>query len=156
MSPSQHRHSPTPVRLPPSPPHPSGLSQCTGFEGPVSHIELGLVIYFTYGNIHVSMLFSQIIPPSHSDHFFKGFCIHLGIWTQGLSLTQSWCFHSPLPLFHPYFWTHLLEYLFHKCCRLFLLELVILYLFRCIGKFALNLVSKSLPRRGLGHSGTYR
>ena len=43
--------------------HPSGLSQCTGFECPVSGTELGLVIYFTYGNIHVSMLFSQIIPP---------------------------------------------------------------------------------------------
>ena len=53
--------------LPPlSPSHPSGLSQCTGFECPVSCIELGLVIYFTYGNIHVSVLFSQIIPPSPS------------------------------------------------------------------------------------------
>ena len=48
---------------PPSPCPPSGLSQCAGFECPVSCIELGLVIYFTYGNIHVSMLFSQIIPP---------------------------------------------------------------------------------------------
>ena len=47
---------------PPSPSHPFGLSQCTGFECPVSCIKLGLVIYFTYGNIHVSMLFSQIIP----------------------------------------------------------------------------------------------
>ena len=43
--------------------HPSGLSQYTGFECPVLCIELGLAIYFTYGNIHVSMLFSQIIPP---------------------------------------------------------------------------------------------
>ena len=49
---------------PPSPPQPSGLSQCTGFECPVSCIELGLAICFTYGNIHVSMPFSQIIPPS--------------------------------------------------------------------------------------------
>ena len=32
----------------------------------VSCIEPGLVIYFTYDNIHVSMLFSQIIPPSPS------------------------------------------------------------------------------------------
>ena len=57
--------SPIPKPLPPpSPSHPSGLSQCTSFECPVSCIELGLVIYFTYGNIHVSMLFSQIIPPS--------------------------------------------------------------------------------------------
>ena len=39
---------------------------CTGFESPVSCIKLGLVIYFTYGNIYVSMLFSQIIPHSPS------------------------------------------------------------------------------------------
>ena len=50
--------------LPPSSPsHPSGLSQCTGFECPVSYIELGLFIYFTYGDINDSMLFSQIILP---------------------------------------------------------------------------------------------
>ena len=35
----------------------------TGFECRVSCIELELVIYFTYGNTQVSMLFSQIIPP---------------------------------------------------------------------------------------------
>ena len=39
--------------LPPSPSHSSGSSQCTGFECPISCTELGLVIYFTYGNIHV-------------------------------------------------------------------------------------------------------
>ena len=50
----------------PSLPHPSGLSQSTGFECPASCTELALVIYFPYGNIHVSMLFSQIIPPSPS------------------------------------------------------------------------------------------
>ena len=33
---------------PPSPFHPSGLSQCIGFECPVSQIKVGLVIYFTY------------------------------------------------------------------------------------------------------------
>ena len=32
----------------------------------VSCLELGLVIYFAYGNIHVSMLFSKISPPSPS------------------------------------------------------------------------------------------
>ena len=56
----------SPIPNPPpllSPTYPHGLSQCTGFECPVSCIELGLVICFTYGNIHVSMLFSQIIPP---------------------------------------------------------------------------------------------
>ena len=49
---------------PPSPSHPSGSSQCTSPERPVSCIKPGLVI--TYGNIHVSMLFSQIIPSSPS------------------------------------------------------------------------------------------
>ena len=51
---------------PPSPSHLSGSSQCTSPEHPVSYIEPGLAIYFTYGNIHVSMLVSQIIPPLSS------------------------------------------------------------------------------------------
>ena len=45
---------------PPSPSHPSGLSQRTGFECPVSCIKLGLVIDVKYGSMHVSML---SIPP---------------------------------------------------------------------------------------------
>ena len=56
---------------PPSPSHPSGSSQCTGPEHLVSCIEPGLVIYFTYCNIHVSMLFSQIIPPLPSPTDYK-------------------------------------------------------------------------------------
>ena len=48
---------------PPSPSHPSVSSQCTSREHPVSCIKPGLTIYFIYGNIHISMLFSQIIPP---------------------------------------------------------------------------------------------
>ena len=48
---------------PPSHLHPSGSSQCTSPEHPVSCIEPGLVTCFTYANIHVSMLFSQITPP---------------------------------------------------------------------------------------------
>ena len=51
---------------PPSPSHPSGSSQCTSPERPVSCIKPGLVICFTYDNIHVSVLFFQIIPPSPS------------------------------------------------------------------------------------------
>ena len=51
---------------PPSPFHPSGTSQCTSSEHTASCIKPGLAIYFTYGNIHVSILFSQIIPPSAS------------------------------------------------------------------------------------------
>ena len=59
---------------PPSPSHPSGSSQCTSPEHPVSCIEPGLEIYFTYDNIHGSVLFSQIIPPSPSPrvlYYFK-------------------------------------------------------------------------------------
>ena len=48
---------------PASPSHPSVSSQCTNPKHPVSCIKPGLVICFTYGNIHVSLLFSQIIPP---------------------------------------------------------------------------------------------
>ena len=51
---------------PPSPSHPSGSSQCTSPEHPVSCIEPGLVFHFTYDNLHVSMPFSHIIPPSPS------------------------------------------------------------------------------------------
>ena len=41
---------------------------------PVSCIEPGLAICFTYSNIHVSMLFSQIIPPSPSPTESKSLC----------------------------------------------------------------------------------
>ena len=51
---------------PPSPYRPSGSSQCTSPKHPVSRIEPGLAICFTYDNIHVSMPFSLIIPPSSS------------------------------------------------------------------------------------------
>ena len=51
---------------PPSPSHPSGSSQCTSPEHPVSCIEPGLAVRFTYYNLHVSMPFSHIIPPSPS------------------------------------------------------------------------------------------
>ena len=50
--------------LPPSSPyHPSGSFQCTSPRHPVSCIKPGLVICFIYDNIHISMPFSQIIPP---------------------------------------------------------------------------------------------
>ena len=51
---------------PPSPSQPSGSSHCTSPEHPVSCIKPGLEIHFTYDNLHVSMPFSHIIPPSPS------------------------------------------------------------------------------------------
>ena len=50
----------------PLPCQPQGSSQCTSPEHPVPCIQPGLVISSTYNNIHVSMLFSQIIPTSPS------------------------------------------------------------------------------------------
>ena len=80
---------------PPSPSHPSGLSQCTGSECPVSCIKLGLVIYFTYGNIHVSMLFSQIIPSSPFPTKSKSLFISVSLF---LSQVYGRCYH--LSKFH--------------------------------------------------------
>ena len=51
---------------PPSPSHPSRSSQCTSPKHSVSYIKPGLAIHFTYDNLHVSMPFSHIIPPSPS------------------------------------------------------------------------------------------
>ena len=83
---------------PPSPSHPSGSSQCTNPEDPVSCIEPGLAIYFTYGNIHISMLVSQIIPslpsPTESKSLFFTSVSLL------LSCIQGHRYH--LPKFHIY------------------------------------------------------
>ena len=83
---------------PPSPSHPSGSSQCTSPEHPVSCIEPGLVIRFTYDIIHVSMPFSQTIPPLPSPTEPKRlFCTSVSLL---LSLTQGYCYH--LSKFHIY------------------------------------------------------
>ena len=56
-----------PKRLPSSLPSPSlWVLPEHRLECPASCIELALVFCFTYGNIYVSVLFSQIIPPSVS------------------------------------------------------------------------------------------
>ena len=60
---------------PPSPYHLSGSSQCTSPKHPVSCIEPRLVIHFLYDIIHVSMPFSQIIPPSPSPTESKILCL---------------------------------------------------------------------------------
>ena len=51
---------------PPSPYHPSGSSQCTSPKHPVSCIEPGLATRSIHDIMHVSMPFSQFIPPSSS------------------------------------------------------------------------------------------
>ena len=55
----------TPLQ-PPIPHHPSGSSPCTSPKHPASCIEHRLAIRFLHDSIHVSMPFSQIIPPSPS------------------------------------------------------------------------------------------
>ena len=83
---------------PPSPSHPSESSQCTSPEHPVSCIESGLAIRFTYDNIHVSMPFSQINPPlpfpTQSKRLFYTSVSLL------LSLIQGYYYH--LSKFHIY------------------------------------------------------
>ena len=56
---------------PPSPYHPSGSSQCTRPKHPACCIKPGLVIRFLYDIIHVSLPFSQIIPPSLSHIYME-------------------------------------------------------------------------------------
>ena len=83
---------------PPSPYHPCGLSQCTSPKHPVSCIEPGLVTRFIYDIIHVSMPFSQIIPPSPSSTESKR--LFYTSVSLVLSHTQGYCYH--LSEFHIY------------------------------------------------------
>ena len=62
---------------PPSPSHPSGSSQCTSPEHPVSCIEPELAICFTCDNLHVSVLFSHMIPLLPSLTESKDCSIHV-------------------------------------------------------------------------------
>ena len=83
---------------PPFPYHPSGSSLCTSPKHPVSCIEPGLAIRFTYDNIHVSMLFSQIIPPSPSPTESKS----LFYTSVSLLLSHIQGYHYHLSKFHIY------------------------------------------------------
>ena len=55
---------------PPTPSHPSRLSQSPGFGFPDLYSKLPLAICFTYGKVYVSMLLSQFVPPSPSPTIF--------------------------------------------------------------------------------------
>ena len=56
---------------PPCPYHSSGSSQCNSPKHPVTWIEPGLAIHFIHDITHISMPFSQIIPPSPSPRESK-------------------------------------------------------------------------------------
>ena len=90
-----------PILNPPStslPIHPSGSSHCISPKHPVSCIEPGLAIHFTCDNLHVSMPFSHIIPPSPSPTESKRlFYTSVSLL---LSHIQGYCYH--LSKFHIY------------------------------------------------------
>ena len=87
--------------LPPShlPPHIiSGSSPCTSPKHPVSCIEHRLAIRFLHDSMHVSVPFSQIIPPSPSPSESKSlFYIYVSLL---LSHIQGYHYH--LSKFHIY------------------------------------------------------
>ena len=89
-------HPESPSHLPPH--HPSGSSQCTSPGHPVSCIEPGLAIRFTCDNLHVSMPFSQIIPPLPSPTESK----RLFYTSVSLLLSHIQGYHYHLSKFHIY------------------------------------------------------
>ena len=88
------------MNLPPTslPTHLSGSSQCSSPEHPVSCIEPGLAIYFTYDNVHVSMLFFRIMPPLPSPTESKS--LFFTSVSLSLSCIQGHCYN--LSKFHTY------------------------------------------------------
>ena len=90
--------NPEPPLPPLSPYHPSGSSQCTSPKHPVSCIKPGLATRVIYDIIHVSMPFSQIIPPSPSPTESKRL-FYTSVFLL-LSHIQGYCYH--LSKFHIY------------------------------------------------------
>ena len=83
---------------PPSPYHLSGSSQCTSPKHPVSCIEPRLAIHFLQDSIHVSIPFSQIIPPSPSPTESQS----LFYTSVSLLLSRIQRYHYHLSKFHIY------------------------------------------------------
>jgi len=90
--PQVYMYSPSWTLLPhPSLYPPSGSSQCTSPKHPVLCMEPGLVTHFIYDIIHISMPFSQIIPPSPSPTESKRlFYTYVSLL---LSHIQGYCYH---------------------------------------------------------------
>ena len=109
--------------LPPlSPYHLSGSSQCTSPKHPVSCIKPRLVIRFLHDSIHVSMPFSQIIPPSPSPTESKIlFYISVSLL---LSRIQCRVFRYSVTQRYPFSWNKLS---FVSCCAGGTVELWFLY-----------------------------
>ena len=84
--PSPHQH------------HPSRSAQCTSPKHPVSCIEPGLVTRFIYDIIHVSMPFSQIMPPYPSPSASK----RLFYTSVSLLMSHIQGYHYHLSKFHIY------------------------------------------------------
>ena len=103
-----HPEAPLPT---PSPSHPSGSSQCTSPEHPASCMEPGLVICFTYDNLHVSMSFSHIIPPLPSPTESNEFACHpcagaMLIFSVSFQLEYMCCWSEHWTLFKNWFPIH--------------------------------------------------
>ena len=103
---------------PPSPYHLSGSSQCTSPKHPVSCIEPGLVIHFLHDIIHVSMPFSQIIPPSPSPTESRS----LFYTSVSLLLSRIQGYHYHLSKFHMYVLVYCIESVLMRWMKL---ELII-------------------------------
>ena len=83
---------------PPTPYHLSGSSQCTSPKHPVSCIRHRLAIHFLHDSTHVSMPFSQIIPPYPSPSESKS-----PFYTSvSLLLSHIQGYHYHLSKFHIY------------------------------------------------------
>ena len=94
---------------PPTPYHLSGSSPCTSPKHPASCIEHRLAIRFLHDSIHVSMPFSQIIPPSSSPTESKS-----PFYTSvSLLLSHIQGYHYHLSKFHiPYICVSILYWCF--------------------------------------------